>query len=146
MGIESTIWSIVYVSTATSLLSEDELESLLSASRLKNEQIGITGILLYHDGNFMQIIEGPKQAVVKLYAQIRGDALHKNLITLLDCPVEERLFAGWWMEFRNLNKLSVEELENASPYLEKSLLSDVYVNQPNKSLKLLQFFLRSTSR
>lgn len=140
------LWSIVYVSTATVPLSEDELESLLKTSRLNNPRIDITGILLYDDGNFMQIIEGPKQAVMALYARIQVDPLHKGLITLLSHTINERLFAEWSMEFRNLRQLSVEELANASPYLEESLLSDEYVKNPSRSLKLLQSFLQSTAR
>lgn len=140
------LWSIVYVSAATVPLSEDELEALLTKSRCNNPQKDITGILLYHDGNFMQIIEGPKQAAIELYARIQVDPLHKSVITLLSQAAEQRLFADWSMEFRNLRELSVEELTNVAPYLEDSLLSEEYVKQPNKSLKLLQSFLHTTVR
>lgn len=139
---QSNLWTIVYVSTATHLLSDDELEALLAASRSKNPARDITGILLYDDGNFMQVIEGPRQAAFDLYDRIQQDPLHTGLITLIEQPIKKRLFFEWAMEFRNLRNLSSEDLANASPYLEESLLSDAYIKEPNRSLKLLQTFLR----
>jgi len=60
MAIRSRYVPLVYVSSATELFSDTQLENLLLRSRQNNSTLGITGMLLYKDGNFMQCLEGPK--------------------------------------------------------------------------------------
>jgi len=137
------LWSIVYVSTATRLMSDDELEELLEITHSNNALNNITGMLLYQDGNFMQLIEGRKASVDELYKKIKIDSRHQGIITLLEQPTDERLFSEWTMSFRNLRNLSLEDVKAASPYLEESLRSENYVNNPSRSLCLLKSFLES---
>lgn len=89
--------TIVYVSSATHQLSEAEMEALLLDARETNQRHGITGILLYGEGNFMQCFEGPPDAVTLIYARIRASRQHHDLITLMDEPSTERYFPGWYM-------------------------------------------------
>jgi hypothetical protein len=112
--------SITYVSSAKELLSQEALLSLLRKCRNKNAEHGVTGLLLYHAGNFMQAIEGPEEAVRKLYNIIRSDPIHHNIITLSDEPVEERNFANWEMGFVTLTDSEISAVEGFNDLFHKS--------------------------
>ena len=89
--------AIVYVSTATHLLGNTELEALLTDARQRNQETGITGVLLYNDGNFMQYFEGPAAAVDTIFARIKASSQHKDIIELLHEPIAAQLFPSWHM-------------------------------------------------
>lgn len=89
--------TIVYVSTATQLLAEAQLEALLQDAMTHNKRLGVTGVLLYSGGDFMQCIEGPDQAVQTIYERITASHLHKNMIELLNEPCAACLFPSWHM-------------------------------------------------
>ncbi|HYD18740.1 MAG TPA: BLUF domain-containing protein [Patescibacteria group bacterium] len=99
--------TITYVSTARIPYSPQRLLDLLTLCRENNLVHGITGMLLYRGGVFMQAIEGPKTAVERLYANIRRDPAHTGIITLLDEPVEARDFAAWEMGFADISNLDM---------------------------------------
>jgi hypothetical protein len=61
---------IIYLSSGIKIFSDEEINDLLKVSRNNNEKNGITGLLLYSDGNFMQILEGEKEAVENTYKKI----------------------------------------------------------------------------
>lgn len=95
--------SFSYISTASHPPSEDELERLLAASRSWNAQHDITGILMHNDGSFMQLLEGPREAVYQLLEQrIRPARLHHGLIELFELPLRTRAFAHWSMACRRV--------------------------------------------
>ena len=105
---------LVYVSSAIELFSSHDLLALLEQSRAKNVRAGITGLLLYKDGNFMQLLEGPEAAVRELYAAIRRDARHHGIILLLEGTVEEREFPDWAMAFPDLTAPALLSLRGAT--------------------------------
>jgi hypothetical protein len=74
--------AIVYVSSATIDFTEPELENLLSQARESNLQNGVTGILLFSDGNFMQYFEGLEAAVSETWQRIRNSKRHTGIIEL----------------------------------------------------------------
>jgi hypothetical protein len=82
--------------------SVSELADLLGQSRLRNAACGVTGLLVYAGGNFMQVLEGPEAAVEQTFARIQGDSRHKGLIVLLRCKVSDRYFAQWSMAFERI--------------------------------------------
>ena len=94
---------LIYSSTSAALFSEEQLHNLLNQARDNNEQQGLTGILLYHAGQFMQLLEGPSAAVHAVYNQIAQDPRHTGLIKLADKSVETRSFPDWSMAFRVLD-------------------------------------------
>lgn len=94
--------SLVYVSTATRALSRADLEGLLQRARTRNLREGITGVLLYAHGNFMQYLEGPAGGLARVYEIIKADSMHRGIIELRRAPVRVREFAGWSMAFRSL--------------------------------------------
>lgn len=101
--MQDELLTIVYVSAATRLLDDAELEGLLRGAREHNARQGITGILLYGDGNFMQLLEGPAEAVDALYASIRRDPRHHMVTTVLEERGRAREFAEWSMAYRRID-------------------------------------------
>ncbi|VXB39461.1 BLUF domain-containing protein [Nocardioides sp. AX2bis] len=92
--------SLTYVSSARTLWTEAELDGLLGAARAWNEPRGLTGMLLYSGGNFMQAVEGPDDEVSQVFDRISADRRHRGLLVVMDDQVEERAFPGWTMGYR----------------------------------------------
>lgn len=113
-----TLVQVVYLSTASSLPDQASLTQILQASHRNNTADGLTGMLLHHEGNFMQVLEGPEPALRKTLARIADDPRHQNVITLLDRPVPDRSFANWAMAFRGVRDLEGIDPAAASPFLE----------------------------
>jgi hypothetical protein len=93
---------IVYVSSATKPFSGADLEDLLRKSRERNTRLGLTGLLIYADGNFLQVIEGAAASLAEIITSIRGDSRHLGIIEIMDHPIESREFPDWSMAFRRI--------------------------------------------
>lgn len=132
--------SVVYVSTATAPFTKDELAELLQKSQERNRLVDVTGMLLHHDGSFIQAIEGPPTAVRELHNKIVADARHSGIITLLESDIAEREFGEWQMAFRDLTSLSEEERSGYSEFLNSTDLPADFASDPGRSKKLLLSF------
>lgn len=106
---------IIYMSRATHPMSDDELETLLRKASLNNEQRGITGALVYGDGQFMQIMEGEKDALDTLYATVFRDPRHTDLTKLTDKEISDRSFSSWSMAFQALSPQQFQDLVGYTP-------------------------------
>lgn len=96
----SDLDSLVYVSSAVRLLSFDDIAYLLKRARERNKEYGITGVLLYDQGNFMQYLEGPKDNLNVIYKIIQEDDQHTGIIILSRETIEKRQFGDWCMGFQ----------------------------------------------
>ena len=96
---------LLYVSRAVDT-SPAAIEAILTQSRLHNPASGITGVLCYGGGIFLQAIEGGRSTVSELYGHIQRDARHKNVELLAFEEITERRFGGWTMGQVNLAKLN----------------------------------------
>lgn len=103
------VFSLVYASTTDHDWSQDELVELLTSSRARNVEHGITGLLLYRDCVFMQLLEGEEPSVRQLYANIVADKRHQDVDLLWTDDAVERRFADWTMAFRELREYPVVE-------------------------------------
>ena len=97
---DANLDSLVYVSSAVRLLSHEEIEYLLRRARERNKEYGVTGILLYIGGNFMQYIEGPQDNLDIIYKIIQEDELHSGLILVSREAIESRQFGDWDMAYQ----------------------------------------------
>jgi len=131
---------LVYVSSATEPFTAQQLVELLKKARDKNASQGITGMLLYKDGNFMQVLEGEEDQVRPLYQTICADPRHHGEIVLLEEPITERQFSEWSMAFRDLNSAEVRSMPGYSPYLNRALSAESFSNDPTGCMGLLQLF------
>ncbi|MDM7456526.1 MAG: BLUF domain-containing protein [Tepidimonas sp.] len=97
---------LLYVSRAVDSDTSRAIESILASARRHNLHNGITGILCYGGGIFLQAIEGGRSAVNRLYKQIIDDPRHQDVELLLYEEITERRFGGWTMGQVNLSKLN----------------------------------------
>lgn len=97
------------------MMSERDMQHLLQHAKNNNDKTGITGILLYRSGLFMQYLEGKKFSVNKLYTKIKNDPRHTSLIKMHEKPISERIFRNWAMEFRHIRHIN--SLLNFDAYL-----------------------------
>ena len=93
------MFQLMYVSTAAWDMKDGDLNAILDLSRTNNRRIGVTGLLLHLDRGFLQILEGPKDAVLELFHAIERDDRHIGVRVLIQQDVPERLFADWSMGF-----------------------------------------------
>ena len=136
------MFSLVYVSSATRPLSPAELVALLEGARDYNARAGITGMLLYKAGNFMQAIEGDDDAVHTLYDKIQKDPRHKAIFTLQRRQVEERQFPQWSMGFQDLLDPEVKALPAYNEFLDVALTEADFSGTPTRAQRLLMSFKR----
>jgi hypothetical protein len=106
----TTMHHIIYMSTASWSMTEAELEDLLRQARWGNERRDITGVLVYGDGQFMQIMEGEQATLEALYDHIGQDRRHKGLFKLADRAIPARRFAEWSMGFEVVSSAAFEQL------------------------------------
>ncbi len=93
---------IVYSSAAVGSVDEQTLSDILAAARLRNARRDITGMLLYRDGVFLQLLEGSRVEVDLVMEAIRRDPRHRRLTLLLDERIEARAFPAWSMGYHAL--------------------------------------------
>ncbi len=100
---------VLYGSSAVRPMTQAEIDVILEQARRRNTETGITGILFYLDGNFLQLLEGEEPALSETFSRIRLDTRHRNLIKMLDGPIEQRSFAASPMAFRSIYDNELEE-------------------------------------
>ena len=135
-----SLFPIVYRSKATDSFSKADLMELLKGSVQRNTWAGITGLLLYHDGNFMQVLEGEEAVVVALLSKISRDPRHHHIIPLIHEPIEERYFPNSAMAFRNLDTAELRNLPGYSEFLNTPLNGDLLAPDIPKCQRLLLLF------
>lgn len=93
------LYELIYVSYAPDGMSHSALLDLLQTSRAQNAKHGITGLLVYHRREFMQLIEGERTDVEQLFSNIVNDPRHQQVKALHVGPIEARGFDDWRMGF-----------------------------------------------
>jgi len=132
--------SLIYVSAARNLMSDEDLLDILRVSRDNNAQSQISGMLLYKGGNFMQVLEGPEEAVMNLYETIRKDARHKDAHIISKEKIAARQFEGWEMAFHNLDNPALKNEPGFSQFLEDEFTAETYSQNPLRAYILLLTF------
>ena len=107
---ETQMRQLLYVSNTRREFSQEALEDILEISRRKNRAAEVTGMLLYLDGGFLQVLEGSHEAVGKIYASICNDPRHWDLKILLDREASPA-FGEWRMGFERLRSDQAETEE-----------------------------------
>lgn len=114
----STI-SLAYVSSAIHPMTNDALRDLLSSARKKNKGFDITGMLLYRDSFFIQVLEGEPEYVTIVYNRIKQDPRHNNVTLIYSESITDRAFDEWSMGFNILDDASLKNMEGFSNFLAK---------------------------
>ena len=93
--------AITYTSEAVQLHTEEMRLRLMRECELRNANQGITGLLLYQEGHFLQYIEGEPEIVRAVYARISQDRRHHNVFLLNEEILLQRQFPEWSMFYRD---------------------------------------------
>ncbi|MFD0793009.1 BLUF domain-containing protein [Mucilaginibacter litoreus] len=128
---------IVYISAATKFFADSELKDLLLQSRKSNKLKEITGLLLYSQGVFMQVIEGKQENVMQLFEIIEKDARHNCIIKMLEGETDERVFPDWAMAFKTV---SVEEFSKIEAYMDPANIKIPKDEECSQLLLIRSFF------
>lgn len=97
---QKSLHKLIYVSSASKLFMPEELDLLMSKSRFKNAHFGVTGCLIYHQGNILQYLEGSKASIDFIYGSIVMDSRHSGIQRLCYGPVDQRSFSDWTMALK----------------------------------------------
>lgn len=148
-AVAGKLHSIVYVSTAVDKFSEKSLSILVEKASLRNTSLGVTGLLLYSDGNFMQCLEGSKESIDILMQSIHSDHRHFGLFVLLEDEISNREFAEWGMAVRSpdagLTTMACSQsidfwlntrIEEQKKSLSRILLENFWLQRRNKELEV----------
>ena len=97
---------LMYASRAVPAVDTDELLAILRQSRANNTARGVTGVLCFSGGIFLQVLEGGRSAVNQLYNRVAADTRHTQVELLSYEEIGERAFAGWSMGQVDLARLN----------------------------------------
>ena len=97
---------LMYASRAVPAVDQEELLAILRNSKANNPVLGITGVLCFSEGIFLQVLEGGRGAVNRLYNRIATDNRHTDVQLLLYEEISERRFASWSMGQVNMSRLN----------------------------------------
>jgi len=107
----------IYSSAATDKnLSKEELENILEQSRQNNSKVDITGMLLYEDGAFFQVLEGEESVVDAVFKKIKKDTRHDRVTKLIVEPIDERAFGEWTMGYPRVSRQELKEIEGLNDF------------------------------
>ncbi len=138
---------LAYISQATTLMDDSQLERLLEKARENNLEKDITGMLLYSDGAFLQIIEGTENNLNDTYDIIVQDNKHHRITQLFKKPITERDFGDWTMGYRRLSSDDIGDIPGMNHILEGTESLEDYILSSKDSAattyKVLLFFKRA---
>lgn len=140
------MYSLVYVSAATSRFTHDDLVELLNQCHVSNARNNITGMLLYNGkGTFIQALEGHQKDIETLFEHIKKDPRHRRVMKLSATEIKERDFPNWKMGFRNVDSIPEQHNEVFSPFMQLSEdeSAEYFGNHESAAIKMLSHFKSS---
>ena len=110
----------IYASLATPDFHEHHIPALLKHARESNRTHDITGMLLFLDGGFLQMLEGPALEIDAVFESIARDPRHTRVTPLLREPILRRRFSEWTMGFTNVERSAANRLIGAPDVLTRT--------------------------
>jgi hypothetical protein len=114
--------AIVYASAETKPFSAAALADLLSKARENNRVLDVSGMLLHHNGSFLQVLEGEESVVDPLFQKIAKDPRHTRMMTIKRASISQRAFPDWSMGFVVPTLAIVKKLEGFDRFLQSGVL------------------------
>jgi len=99
---------LVYVSNRKPNCTPAEIEKILTSCKKNNPALNITGVLLYSDTKFIQLVEGEAKVITELYDKIKKDTRHTNPMMISYNPIKEKSFPSWHMGTKDISKSDVQ--------------------------------------
>ena len=131
---------IIYLSTGTRWFTETELGDILKISQVNNRRDKITGMLLYGNGNFLQLLEGEEDMVQQTYDRISTDERHKSITHVAGGELAERNFPEWAMGYKAIDSLNLSTFKGTV-----NLDGGSAITNPNNhiAIKILNAFIKT---
>ncbi len=130
--------TICYVSSTNYGIVHNDLNHLFHITKRNNIHLNVSGILILKNGNLLQLLEGEKQDVNKMYKKIRKDNRHHNIIQILNTSSSDRLFENYDTGFAIINnRRKLKQLRSYLDWLKKADMKRV-----NKLIRLLENFIK----
>jgi uncharacterized membrane protein (DUF373 family) len=137
---------ISYISTATKRMSQEDLEEILKTSRKNNAGSGITGMLLYMNNTFVQILEGEEKTVNELVEKIKRDSRHADLQVLQKKTIDRREYADWSMGFKQVSGEEFQAVKGLEHLVEKDFNATFLGNHVRIVESLMEHFRKDQLR
>ena len=128
--------TICYLSKQVEVLKDSELEDLFKYILEMNPTLNITGALLHNNDFFLQVLEGNKETIEELFAKIRKDKRHKNILMILNQKIENRIFQNYEANFSIMKTKA--DIERLNTYLSLYAFENKY---PENLKTLIEPFL-----
>ena|SRR6056300_797189 len=126
---------LVYVSKSQSSWDDLKTVEFLKRIRAKNHAKGVTGMLLFYNQSFLQILEGRPEVLSQLFATICTDPRHSQVVTILEKPIAKRQFPDWSMGFEHVSAEKLQSVEGFNDFFdEKTCLLDIDAGRAKKIL------------
>ena len=127
---------LVYTSIAAREFSKEDHTELLKKSRAANELLGVTGMLLFSEGNFFQVLEGEPEVVDALYTKISRDPRHTMSATIVREAIPKRFFGDWSMGFSDVTETELAEVVGLDDFFHgRSCLAELDAGRAKKLLE-----------
>lgn len=114
----SALIHLIYTSVATQSFRPEHLGDLLETSRTNNERLGLTGMLLYSEDNFFQVLEGELAVVHQVYGKILLDSQHAQHTVIIREPIARRSFGTWSMGFVSASEAELRGLNGLNDFFQ----------------------------
>lgn len=132
---------LIYISSATKWPTEDDLKALLEQARTRNLRQSITGLLLYGNATYMQVLEGEEKDVHEIFESIKIDPRNTGVVKLVEEKISQRAYRDWSMGFKDLKSCTPEELPGYSDlFLHGNLDKALAIQNKLVSIRLLLSF------
>ncbi|MGI9277898.1 MAG: BLUF domain-containing protein [Endozoicomonas sp.] len=134
---------IVYTSAASKLLNDQNLTEILNSCRRNNQKLNVTGMLLYSEGVFIQVLEGAENTISELYQRILIDPRHHSTLLLTRGISDTRQFPDWRMGFRKLSRKQLAVRSGITDFLSPDFDCRQFLDNPSVPHKLLLSFRKN---
>jgi len=134
---------LIYLSQRSKGLSQNDIEDIIKVSQENNKAKDFTGVLLYSETKFLQVLEGERIGIMKLYDTIQKDKRHKEVFLLALISIEKRVFPSWEMAGKDISggyEFVTEMSEKEADDFSKLLEADETVKE--KAIDLIQKFFK----
>ena len=140
----SPLYRLVYSSIRNEDCDQDCIDQILASSVKNNPQDDLTGVLLYTEDRFIQVLEGPLTKVMETYNRILKDKRHGGSVIRYCAPTEERYFEDWHMGSKNIESAELEfgtDMSKEEKKLYTSLADGNLSAYKDDSIRMLKTFL-----
>jgi hypothetical protein len=131
---------LIYFSKISDINMEQDIGKILESCVSHNKENGITGMLLYATGTFLQVLEGEKQAVDETMSRVFADPRHYDVKVLIQEPIEERHFSQWSMGYQRLGEDYLRDFPEYAHFFQLRANDEAIRAKPGVALELLLLF------